>query len=120
MARFCTGFLHRKSTIGSGLGLNRFSPPRRNRLHPRAATSAWTWSRSASTLRACSMKVTANDERRNAARELLREVRAGDGQTRKGVAREAAGPAARSFRDRVRVREPERARELIFAYRARL
>src|SRR6185503_4488619 len=62
----------------------------------------------------------ARDERRSAARELLREVRAGDGQARKGVAREAACSAAPSVRDRVRVRKPERARDLVFADRARL
>src|SRR5580698_4869003 len=66
------------------------------------------------------MDVNADDERRNAARGLLRKVRACHGEARKGVAREAAGPAARSFRDRIRIREPERARDLIFADRARL
>src|SRR6185369_12910900 len=56
----------------------------------------------------------------NAARELLREVRAGDSQAREGAAREAACPAARSVRDRIRVRQPKRARDLLFTDRARL
>src|SRR6185295_11710773 len=70
--------------------------------------------------RACSPEKPADDEPRNAARELLREVRAGDGHAWKGAAREAARPTSRTVRDRVLLRKPERARDLVFADRARL
>src|SRR5262245_53279095 len=60
------------------------------------------------------------DERRNAACEPLREVRAGDGQARKSVARETACSASRSVRGRILLREPERAGDLVFTDRARL
>src|SRR5580765_7851068 len=65
-------------------------------------------------------KRSTRDEPRNAARELLREVRAGDGQAREGVAREAACSAARAVRDRVRLRQSKRARDLLFTDRPRL
>src|SRR5436190_21969202 len=65
-------------------------------------------------------KRSTRDERRSAACELLRQVRARDRQGRQGSAREAACSPARSVRDRVRVREPELARDLVFTDRARL
>jgi len=89
-------------------------------LARRTVANAWTRARSAPTLRACSIKKIADDERRIADCGLLREVRTGHGLIRQGVAREAQGPAARSVRDRVHVREPGRARVHLFADRARL
>src|SRR5262245_58574004 len=61
----------------------------------------------------------AHAHRRKADRELLREVRAGDGEARQGIAREVAEATARAERVRLSVRAPGVARDLVLPDPAR-